>query len=158
MLPKGCVTQMERSNQIRVKLQLLEDRCRQHGLPITLQRRVILEHLAGRYDHPDADQIFEGVRDRLTGVSRTTVYRVLDVLERIGVVRRIATPESKSRFDANSERHFHVYCAGCSRIDDVMEGDRLGTLLNDQMHLPDGFVAKETEIVVSGLCRECRAT
>lgn len=157
MLQKGCMTLMERSNHIRGKLQVLEDRCRQHGLPITLQRRVILEHLAGRCDHPDADQIYEGVRDRLTGVSRTTVYRVLDVLERIGVVNRIATPESKSRFDANTTPHIHVYCAHCSRIDDIVESERPVQQIQHQIHAPTGFEVKETMILFTGLCRECRA-
>jgi Fe2+ or Zn2+ uptake regulation protein len=44
--------------------------CRTSGLPVTVQRRAIFELLAGRTDHPTADQVWEAARQRLPGVSR----------------------------------------------------------------------------------------
>jgi Fur family peroxide stress response transcriptional regulator len=43
------------------KMAQLETACREHGLPLTVQRRTILEVLAERTDHPTADQVWEAV-------------------------------------------------------------------------------------------------
>ncbi|HRX84343.1 MAG TPA: transcriptional repressor, partial [Phycisphaerae bacterium] len=59
-------------------LEWFEQLCRQQGLALTVQRRTILSVLLDSDDHPTADQVYEIVRQRLPGLSRTTVYRVLD--------------------------------------------------------------------------------
>src|SRR6266567_7141121 len=70
------------------KITQFEELCRRQRLPKTIQRRVILEAVLDRKDHPTADQLFEDVRSRIPGVSRTTVYRALEALVQLGVVRR----------------------------------------------------------------------
>ena len=62
------------------KLRQFEALCRSKRLPLTVQRRAIFEAVLERDDHPAADQVFEVVKERIPGVSRTTVYRVLDTL------------------------------------------------------------------------------
>jgi len=56
-------------------LERLERVCRDRGIPVTVQRRVIFTALLERDDHPSVDQIFDDVKGRIPGVSRTTVYR-----------------------------------------------------------------------------------
>ena len=65
---------------IAQRLQEFEALCRERGSPLTVQRRDILKAILERDDHPSADQIYETVKDRIPGLSRTTVYRVLDTL------------------------------------------------------------------------------
>ena len=74
---------------------------------MTVQRRAILETLAGHEDHPTADQVFEGVASRLPGLSRTTVYRVLETLVELGVIHKANHLGSAARYDPNTERHHH---------------------------------------------------
>ena len=50
----------------------LESICRRKGLRLTHQRKAILTALAGRSDHPTADQIYEQIHADLPEVSRTT--------------------------------------------------------------------------------------
>ena len=69
-----------RREEIAARLQEFEETCRRKGLPLTVQRRVILEAVLQRDDHPTADQIYEAVQERIPQLSRTTVYRVLDAL------------------------------------------------------------------------------
>jgi Fur family peroxide stress response transcriptional regulator len=94
-----------------VKEKELEQICREHGLSMTIQRRAILENLVGRNDHPTADQIYDSIKDQLKGISRTTVYRVLETLVSVGLARKISNPESKARFDADTSRHHHALTA-----------------------------------------------
>ena len=54
-------------------LEELAQICRKHTLPLTVQRRLVLETLSIRTDHPTADQVFDDVRKRMPEISRTTV-------------------------------------------------------------------------------------
>lgn len=136
------------------KIKHLEECCRKEGLPVTIQRRLVLEALAERTDHPSADQLFEAVRDRLPGISRTTVYRVLETLEELGVVQRINNQEARVRFDAETAHHHHLLCTRCHKVIDL----RGPTL--DGISLPEidyqGFTISSFTITVSGICPACR--
>jgi Fur family transcriptional regulator, peroxide stress response regulator len=136
------------------KISQLETRCRERNLPLTVQRRVIMETLAGRLDHPTADQIYESVLERLPGISRTTVYRVLEAFVILGVSQRINNPEAKAHFDADTSRHHHVRCTGCGAVGDVHD-EGLNAL-----QLPaataSGFELVDYSINFIGTCRTCR--
>ena len=89
------------------KIAQLEDALRAQGQPLTTQRRVILEALEDRTDHPTADQVYKRVHAQLPSVSKTTVYRTLDVFVELGVIRRVDHPGASARFDPRTEHHHH---------------------------------------------------
>lgn len=93
--------------------------CRAKGLPVTVQRTVIMDALAARKDHPTADQIYEDVRPQLAGVSRTTVYRVLEAFVAHGLAQKVGSNAARARFDANALRHHHLECVRCGAISDL---------------------------------------
>jgi len=76
-----------------------ESLCRRRGLAVTVQRRAVFTELARRRDHPTADQVYDAVRDRLPGLSRTTVYRVLEALVENGLARKVHHAAGVVRFD-----------------------------------------------------------
>lgn len=80
---------MPARSRTRPKVDELAQICRQHALPFTVQRRVVLEALSLRMDHPTADQVFDDVRKRMPEISRTTVYRVLETFVRVAVARKV---------------------------------------------------------------------
>lgn len=141
------------SEFLTAKLKLMEERCRKNRLSLTVQRRAILENLSSRTDHPTADQIYASIQDRITGVSRTTVYRVLETFVQLGLAQRISNPEAKARFDADTSRHHHASCLVCEKIIDI-----------DAQQLPDidlgnvdlgGFKVFDCSVVAVGLCSDC---
>ena len=121
----------------------------------SVQRRVILENLAGRTDHPTADQIYSAIKDRLPGMSRTTVYRVLEAFVDLGIIQRISNPGATARFDANTKRHHHLVCLQCQKVSDLM-----GSSLND-LPIPSrdeaAFHITDYSITFSGTCLDCHA-
>jgi Fur family peroxide stress response transcriptional regulator len=137
-----------------VSLSQLEAACRRHGVPLTVQRRVVLEALAGRTDHPTADQLLVDVRTRLPGVSRTTVYRVLETLVRLELAVKTCTPGSTVRFDPRTERHHHLVCLQCERVLDVhapsLDALRFPTVRSA------GFEISDYSVHFRGTCPECR--
>jgi Fur family peroxide stress response transcriptional regulator len=147
-------TSMERKRFVSEKMVRLETLCREQGLPLTVQRRAILENLAARTDHPTADQVYDAVKGIVRGVSRTTVYRVLETLVGLGVVTRVSNPEARARFDADTARHHHLLCAGCGSVRDCHD-ERLNGI-EVPAEVADGFEVKDFSLAITGLCGACR--
>jgi len=142
-------------SKIEAKLQSLVTVCRSQGLALTVQRRVILENLAGRTDHPTADQIYSAIKDRLPGVSRTTVYRVLEAFVDLGIIQRISNPGATARFDAETGRHHHLVCLRCQKVHD------LNSPSLNSIPLPSrdeaAFDITDYSITFTGTCLDCQA-
>jgi Fur family transcriptional regulator, peroxide stress response regulator len=123
-------------------------------VPMTVQRRIVLEALARRDDHPTADQLLEDVREDFPSMSRSTVYRVLDTLVRIGLAVKTSHPGAAVRFDPTTERHHHLICLHCEKMVDLHEPEL------DALGLPDarrlGFEIRDYSIHFRGLCADCR--
>jgi Fur family peroxide stress response transcriptional regulator len=136
------------------RLKKLEQVCRERGLPLTSQRRAVLEVLLQRSDHPTADQIFEAVHERSPEISRRTVYRVLEMLVEFGLIRRVHHPGAAARFDAKTHRHHHLVCMGCNKIVDWESSDLDGiSLPKGKLH---GFDICDFSVQLMGMCPECR--
>jgi Fur family peroxide stress response transcriptional regulator len=119
-----------------------------------VQRRTILEVLAERTDHPTADQVYAAVRRRMPDVSRTTVYRVLDTLVRLGLAVKTAHPGASVRFDPRTERHHHLVCTECERVIDLHAPEL------DALRLPDtrrlGFAVDDFSLHIADSARRAR--
>jgi Fur family transcriptional regulator, peroxide stress response regulator len=130
-----------------------EAECRKRGLAVTVQRRTVFEALAARRDHPTADQVYDAVRDRIPGLSRTTVYRVLDTLVEAGFVRKVHHTGGVARFDPVTHRHHHLVCEACGRLVDLDDA-AVPTL-----RLPEargsGFRITDYSVSFLGLCGAC---
>lgn len=138
----------------RQRVEQFEQWCRRHGLPMTMQRRVVLEAVLSRDDHPTADQILDEVRRRLPSISRTTVYRVLETLVGAGVIMRICHPGSAARFDPKIHQHHHLVCAHCESVVDLEDRRLHGVPWPDVRRF--GFEITEYHIHYRGVCRHCR--
>jgi len=132
----------------------LENLCRLRGVPLTIQRRVILEALLDRDDHPTVDQVFQEVKGRIPGISRTTVYRTLETLVTLGVAQKTSHFGAVARFDGNTEHHHHLVCVRCDAVVDCDGPSR------DAIRLPPaqraGFEITDFSICFKGLCPDCR--
>lgn len=139
----------------QARIESFERLCREHGLRATVQRRVILEAVLGLDNHPTADQVYERVVGGLPGVSRTTVYRALESLARLGVITKACHPGAVVRYDRHTDLHHHLICLHCDGIVDVSNA-RL-----DDLEVPNtsayGFEVADFRVQLRGLCRRCRA-
>jgi Fur family peroxide stress response transcriptional regulator len=136
------------------KMRGLETICREQGMALTVQRRTILEALAARNDHPTADQLYEEVRESIRGVSRTTVYRVLETFVERGVVVKVSNPGAKARFDADTGRHHHLICLGCDAVIDCHDERLQGIEVPNEV--ASGFEVRGFSLAITGFCGKCR--
>ena len=123
-------------------------------MPVTVQRRVIFSALIEREDHPTVDQVFDEVKARIPGVSRTTVYRTLETLANLGLARRTNHFAASARFDGNMEQHHHLVCTLCGKVIDFQDPSL--TIAN----LPDarrsGFTLLDYSVYFEGFCSDCK--
>jgi Fur family transcriptional regulator, peroxide stress response regulator len=145
---------MKRQQFVNTKMIKLESFCREQGLALTVQRRIILETLAARTDHPTADQLFDAVKLLIRGVSRTTVYRVLETFVRLGIAAKVSNPQAKARFDADTGRHHHLICLGCDTVMDCHDERLNGIEIPREVQA--GFEIKDFSLAITGLCESCR--
>lgn len=121
---------------------------------MTRQRRLILDELSCRKDHPTADELYDAVRRRLPRISLGTVYRNLDVLVRNGLATRLDMGGAQARFDADVQPHYHVRCISCGRVDDIYG------YLSHEVTLPPadsrGYEITGVRVEFEGVCPECR--
>lgn len=131
-----------------------EQVCRGHKIPLTVQRRAVFEALLDKETHPTADAVYDEIRSRVPGISRTTVYRILDTFVRLGLIMKICHPGSAARFDPKVHQHHHLVCTQCETILDL-EAENL-----NRITWPDtrasGFEIKDYHIHFRGLCADCR--
>ena len=138
----------------RERIELFRRLCRERGERCTVQRRVILETVLDFDNHPAADQIFDAVETRLPGIARTTVYRALEHLARMGVITKACHPGRVARFDPRLELHHHLVCLRCNDFIDFEDDD-----LNE-LTIPDtstfGFEVNDYRVQLRGICQTCR--
>ena len=138
----------------RACVELFERRCRDQGVPLTVQRRAILDAVLALGNHPTADQVHEAVNAGMPGVSRTTVYRTLETLVRMEVITKVCHPGSAVRYDARVGLHHHLVCLHCDQVIDISDAKL------DALSIPDtstwGFQVSDFRVQLRGICRRCR--
>ena len=123
------------------------------ALRLTRQRAIILEELKRTRTHPTADEVHAAVRRRLPRISLGTVYRNLEVLSRLGLVRTLTLGGSPRRYDGTVEDHCHIRCVGCGRVEDVeLEASQADI---DTMVACSPFEVIGHHIEFTGICPEC---
>jgi len=128
--------------------------CRDRGIRVTPQRIAVYGLLAGDTSHPTAEAVYARLRPHMASLSLATVYRVLECLERQGLVNRISTFDGAARYEANLDRHHHFVCRLCESIIDSEAGSMEEFSL--PRRAPAGFLPDEFEIRILGICSTCR--
>lgn len=138
---------------------LLDDKLiaklRERGMRVTSQRLVIHRAVCERPRHMTADQVLDSVSDALPGTSLPTVYATLELLEELGLVRRIATGSGAVLFEASGPAHAHTVCRRCGATEDIEEPALSAGAIARAGR--SGFVPDHAQVLIWGLCERCAA-
>jgi Fur family ferric uptake transcriptional regulator len=120
-------------------------------------RRAVIELLDSQSCALTAVEIEDALRTGERGVSRASVYRVLDELEALRLVQRVETGQAMVRYERVCEQeqhHHHLVCDECGVVmpfsDEALE--RAIDKLSERVPLR----VSEHEIVLHGSCHDCR--
>jgi len=87
----------------------IESKCKQKGVRLTDQRKLIAKIMSESESHPDVDELHKKVSKFDSKISIATVYRTVKLFEEAGIVSKHDFKGSKSRYEqAPEEHHDHL--------------------------------------------------
>ena len=127
---------------------------RKRGYRLTPQRYMILSVIEEAMDHLSVEQITERVQQRNPYVSLSTVYRTLELLLNLGLVRENHLPGQQPRYEvAGGHAHHHLICQHCHQtihLDEALLGK-----LNEQLQEKYHFHGIALNLLATGYCTSC---
>lgn len=129
------------------------DRIRSSGKRMTPQRELILRAV-NTLGHGTPEQLLAEVHKQSSTVNLSTIYRNLEVLEELGLVRHMHLGDRAPTYHSVGEHeHFHLVCRGCQKVISVSTdmADPLAATLQQDL----GFESDIGHLTVFGTCADC---
>jgi len=117
------------------------------------QRKVILEELRKVRSHPTAAEVYKMVSKRMPKISLGTVYRNLELLEKMGEITKLPCPGGQNRFDGNPKEHYHIRCLICGRVLDITSPPKIS--LDCLMSKTNDYEITGHRLEFFGKCSQC---
>lgn len=133
----------------------VKEKVRRHGYKLTGPRMAIIEYMMEENGHPDVQEIYEGIRTISPGIGIATVYRTVDLLLRLGILRALTLKDSHIRYEINwpEDHHHHLVCTGCMRITEF--GNCNFRLIAGEVEQVSRYKIYEHTLEAYGLCPQC---
>jgi Fur family ferric uptake transcriptional regulator len=127
----------------------------QHGFKHTRQRRAVLEVIAGARTRMTPAQVYCEARSRCPELGLPTVYRTLEILEKLQVIRRIHAVGGCEGFAPSGvlDAH-HVVCVSCGRVAEF-SGCNVSDLI-PSVASQTGFHVEGHFLELLGTCSACQ--
>jgi Fur family ferric uptake transcriptional regulator len=119
----------------------------------TNQRIEILDFLKEFDGHPTVDDVYEGVRLKLTRISKATVYNNLKFLAEKSLIKEVNV-KGVSRFESNLIPHHHTICIECGKIADY-ESEELSEYAMKIANKMNDFKTESADTNFHGICKKC---
>jgi Fur family ferric uptake transcriptional regulator len=127
---------------------------RARGYRVTPQRQLVLAAVT-RLEHATPEEIWADVQQTASGVNISTIYRALELLEQLGLVRHTHLGHGAPSYHLAAEAdHVHLVCSQCGRITQV--GPEAVAALVSALDDQYGFQTDVGHLTVFGHCESCR--
>ena len=117
---------------------------------ISPQASLVLGVLCERRCHLTAEEILSS----LNGIGTATVYRALEHLTELGLVRKLSVGKKSALYEYVRREHMHFVCWKCGRVFDVA-ADFSGMI--GEAAKCCGHQVNWSEVTAHGICQTCRA-
>ncbi|HET9185905.1 MAG TPA: Fur family transcriptional regulator [Solirubrobacterales bacterium] len=121
-------------------------------------RTAVVEELSRHDCAVTALELDDELRRRKPAVGRASIYRALEQLEQLGLLRRLEVARGVAgyeRIESGGEHHHHAICRECGRM--IPFADPTLERAIDQVSGRMSFDASEHEVTIRGLCSRCAA-
>jgi Fe2+ or Zn2+ uptake regulation protein len=126
---------------------------RAEGLRATMQRRVVISALLNGPCHVTADDLAATVEAENPDIAQSTIYRILEALERQGIVQHTHMGHGPAVYHLGEDDHLHLVCEACGKITEVPQAAyaRFARMIAQQYN----FRASPHHFAVYGRCASC---
>lgn len=119
-------------------------------------RTAVVEALSRHGCAVTALELDEELRRDKPAVGRASIYRALEQLEELGLLRRLEVSRGVAgyeRIEPSGEHHHHAICRECGRM--IPFEDRSLERAIDELSGRMSFEAVEHEVTIRGRCERC---
>ncbi len=129
--------------------------CIMDTLKKTKGREAVLQVLQDEKTPVDASHIQNHLTEQEISVNPATIYRILDMFYRQGIVHRFEFREGKFRYELSSkEDHHHLICEKCGTIEDISDCNI--PQLEKEIMKKKNFLVKHHALEFFGVCQQCQ--
>ena len=129
---------------------------KERGYRLTPQRQIILDVLQEAGAHCTPEEVYQLVQTRSSAINRTTVYRTLEFLVRLGLVTTAHLQGNQVIYELASENpHHHLVCQQCDKVDMIDHTLVEAMIMDVETHT--GYKVNTDHLVLFGVCPHCQA-
>ena len=134
----------------------LQQKLNQKGLRLTHPRQVVMSILEEATVPLSPHSIYQRSLDEHEDIGLVSVYRTLELLSELSLVRKVHGPDDCHGFVlASPGHHHHLVCRECEKAIEFSGGDDLSALLN-RIQQETGFEVDGHLLQLFGLCPKCQ--
>ena len=144
---------------MEINIDAIKDRLRKEGYKLTTQRRAILKVIVDNHDeHLSSDEVFTIVKRDYPELGIATVYRTLQLFEKLNIVYKLNFDDGCSRYEISAgpdeHHHHHLICLACGKVAEV-KLDLLDAL-EEEIEGEGNFTIVDHNVKFYGYCSECQ--
>lgn len=135
------------------------DKIKEAGYKLTPQRQATIETMIkNKSELLTAEEIFMAVNNMNPAIGLATVYRTLDILDKLEIVKKVQFLDGLTRYDLILTKHqaqpYYLICLECKKVKEVKEE----ILLETQQLIEANFEFKvhTREVKFHGVCKLCQ--
>jgi Fur family transcriptional regulator, ferric uptake regulator len=134
----------------------VRERLRARGLRWTPQRRTLIDVLSRTQGHVTGAELIERCRKVDPTTIPSTVYRTLDVLEELGMIRHSHGADGREEFHVRpAATHGHLHCRSCGTTWEMPADE--ATVVVETLQKLRGFSVDLSHLSIGGQCAGCAA-
>ncbi len=127
---------------------------RESGHRVTNGKRAVAEVLIGSTSHLSVDEVVQAVRAIEPEINQSTIYRILEEFEELGLVVHSHLGASAAVYHLAGQNHAHLVCDNCGLTQEIPA--TTFDVMEVQLREKFGFNLDRHHVALSGLCATCR--
>lgn len=144
---------------MQIDVENYKDILKDEGYKLTKQRKVILDAIIDhREKHLSCDEIFQIISKEYSEIGIATVYRTLQLFEKLNIVYKLNFDDGFSRYELNlgtgDHHHHHLICLKCGKVMEF-ESDQLESL-EKKIEEDGDFTIVDHSVQFYGYCIDCK--
>jgi Fur family transcriptional regulator, ferric uptake regulator len=134
------------------------DTLEKDGYRLSAPRAAVVDTLATLGCSVTAKEIADRLREQGEDIGVASIYRTLDLLDRLRLARRVDAAEGVARYepiDPSGEHHHHLVCQSCGEVTAFEDGELEQAI--EQLSRRVDYAIDAHDVTLRGECPGCRA-
>jgi len=134
------------------------DTLERDGYRLSVPRTAVVETLATLGCSVTAKEIADRLHERGEDIGVASIYRTLDLLDRLRLARRVDAAEGVARYepiDPSGDHHHHIVCERCGQV--TAFEDRVLEAAIEQLSRRVEYSIDAHDVTLRGKCPSCRS-